>query len=1312
MPNHRPRWARRFGALLTLALLASLVTFTSPAEATYYQPKGDDYFERASTFIVADNLGDDEDPETETSAEIVAATPDGNTLIYSDSPAGRIGFVDITDPAAPKPDGFVALPDGHEPTAVAVWRDYLLVGVNTSESFVDPSGYLLVLSVDDRSELATIDLGGQPDSIGVNAKSRFGAVVVENERDEDLNDGDIPQLPAGYLVSVKMKGEPSTWTTKVADLTGIADVAPTDPEPEYVDVNHLGLAVVTLQENNHLAVVNLRTAKVFRHFSAGTTDLTNIDVVEEDPAVIDPTGSLDDVPREPDAVAWINGARFATANEGDYLGGSRGFSIYGARRGELYDSGNDFEHLGLSIGQYPDNRSENKGTEPEGIEYAEYGGDRVLFVGSERGNYVGVYTLRGPNPTLLQVLPTGVGPEGLLAIPDRDLFVVASEVDSAEDGVRSLINIYERSASRAPYPSLKSRNGATGAPIGWGAMSGLAADPDWAGILYGIHDSAYGEPRIYTMWTTWRGEGNIYRETPIVLPEGADIDPEGITVDAQRNWWIATEGNDDGRTNQLIRVKRPTGEIMDTVDLPEEVVANQVRFGLEGISYHDEKLYVVFQREWADDPDGQVKIGRYDLTTEEWSFTRYALDAVESPAGGWVGLSEIVHVEDDVFAVVERDNQVGPDKRIARIYTVALADEAFGPAAAPGTVAKSEPWDVLPILDEKSQSGWWGDKLEGLTIDRWGRLWYATDNDGIDDSTGETLFGQLATSDELPAPPMPVEPAYTVTVFHHNDAESGILPDDGIGGAAEFKTALDSMLPDAEEGRDKSAVLVSAGDNFLAGPALQAGIDDGVSYDALAQDTFGYDALTLGNHDFDLGPDFLAEYIEQFDDEVFISANLDVTGEPELAELERDGRIASSVVVREDGRRIGIVGATTNDLPFVSSPRNVVVNADVAAAIQEEVDYLRYQDVDVVIVSSHLQGLDQDREIIPLLRNVDAYVAGGGDELLANPGDPLAPGDEPQGAYPQVVADADGIERPLVATPGGYSYLGKLELQFDQYGDLIGFGGGSTVISGFEPDAAVKAAAQDPVEEAVAELATTVLANSEVGLDATRPNIRINETNEGSLIADALLWQGQQLADSFGVDAPQVALQNGGGIRNADVRGPGDITALDTFAMVPFPNFVSVFEDMTSAELELVLENAYSRIEFVDGRFAHIAGMTVEVDAAATPLVIDEETGEVTQEGARVLNVTLDDGTEVIIDGEPVDGVTVDLATIDFLARGGDQYPFPENFTVLGASYQQALANFLVAPVADGGLGGAITAADYPEGGSGRIVINNPPTIE
>ncbi len=85
--------------------------------------------------------------------------------------------------------------------------------------------------------------------------------------------------------------------------------------------------------------------------------------------------------------------------------------------------------------------------------------------------------------------------------------------------------------------------------------------------------------------------------------------------------------------------------------------------------------------------------------------------------------------------------------------------------------------------------------------------------------------------------------------------------------------------------------------------------------------------------------------------------------------------------------------------------------------------------------------------------------------------------------------------------------------------------------------------------------------------------------------------------------------------------------------------------------------------------------------------------------GSRVLEVELDDGTAIVAGGAVVAGPDLTVATIDFLARGGDQYPYRgAPFTSLGVSYQQALANYI-----ETGLGGMITAADYPFGGEGRI---------
>ena len=255
-----------------------------------------------------------------------------------------------------------------------------------------------------------------------------------------------------------------------------------------------------------------------------------------------------------------------------------------------------------------------------------------------------------------------------------------------------------------------------------------------------------------------------------------------------------------------------------------------------------------------------------------------------------------------------------------------------------------------------------------------------------------------------------------------------------------------------------------------------------------------------------------------------------------------------------------------------------------------------------------------------------------------------------------------------------------------------------------EPHADVVAQVTTPVAAALDELAATPVGTTEVPLDGRRsPGIRTHETNQGNLLADSLLWSGQRLAADFGVPQPSVAIQNGGGIRNDSVIPVGPISLLETFNISPFGNFVTVIEDVSAAQMKVIFENAVSRVESSSGRFAQIAGMTLVYDSAGTPQEIgDDDT--VTTEGTRVQSITLDDGTAIVSDGAVVPGDPVVLVTIDFLAGGGDCYPLADiEFTKLGVSYQQALANY----IADD-LGGTITAADYPEGGDNRIVALAP----
>ena len=398
------------------ALLAAAVISASPGP----RPR-DGHFESIASFAV-------EGAEDGSVAEIVAATPNGKLLVYTDSEGERVGFVEIDDPAHPVQTSVLDM--GGSPTSVAITRHgrYALVAVSGTDD-------LAVVRLSTREIVRRIPLGGQPDCVAVSPDGFYAAIAIENERDEDVNDGEMPQAPAGYLVIVDLLGEPKHWATREVELTGIAARFPDDPEPEFVDIRSDNVAALTLQENNHIVLIDLKTGGIVGGFPAGTSthaaDLENDDVVSF-------TDTLTDARREPDGIVWTPGGRLATANEGDYdldLGpgefvGGRDFSIFRLNGTVLFQPGVSLEKAAADAGFYDDGRSDNAGCEFEGVTIGDYGRRPYLFVGSERCAFVGVYNLADEaNPVLLQLLPTGDRPEGLLAIPGRDLFVTANEGD-------------------------------------------------------------------------------------------------------------------------------------------------------------------------------------------------------------------------------------------------------------------------------------------------------------------------------------------------------------------------------------------------------------------------------------------------------------------------------------------------------------------------------------------------------------------------------------------------------------------------------------------------------------------------------------------------------------------------------------------------------------------------------------------------------------------------------------------------------------------------------------------------------------------
>ncbi|HEY9251489.1 MAG TPA: esterase-like activity of phytase family protein [Nocardioides sp.] len=733
-------------------------------------------FSRLATYPVFQNVPAGIDPADPTVAEISAVSEDGRTLAYTDAAGGRIGFLDIADPSSPKGIGShdVAGAKGGSPTSVSIVGDYALVVVDEStypgledtewedeEPAVGTrAGRIDVISLAaPHEEVASYDLGGQPDSIAVSPDGTYAAIAMENQRNEAATpaggeEGDLPQAPAGSVKIVGLDGGPAEW--RITDVALPASLlkgldTPEDAEPEYVDINADNQLALTLQENNGVAIIDLPSATVETAWSAGNAVVSGVDASKD--GLFNPVDTID-APREPDSIQWVGKGLVATANEGDWKGGTRGWTVFRAATGEVvWDAGSTFEDLATKYGLHNNDRAAKKGAEPEGLAFENFGGVPYAFVGSERSNFVAVYDMRTPSaPRFTQALPATNGPEGLLPIPSRNLLAISSEEDSAEDLVRASVSLYGFGRKSSSFPTVESAS-RNGKPIGWGALGALSKVPGEPGKLYAASDAAYATGRIYTLSVN-RSPAVIRDVLEVTdasgeVAEGLDI--EGLAARRGGGFWVANEGA-TGAGDALLRLDRD-GRIAETVPLPTEVAEKVGKWGLEGVTVtgkrRSEKVYVALQRPlWADstakkpgvDGAGTARIGRYTPATGEWEWFGYGLEST-SVAGDWLGLSEITAVDDDTLAIIERDKQNGTTAAIKRVYTIDVPRHGVTGLSPVTPLRKRLAYDLLPAL--QASHGWTQEKLEGFTIGADGRAYAVTDNDGLEDATGETVFLDL-----------------------------------------------------------------------------------------------------------------------------------------------------------------------------------------------------------------------------------------------------------------------------------------------------------------------------------------------------------------------------------------------------------------------------------------------------------------------------------------------------------------------------------------------------------------------------------------
>ncbi|MCG3267079.1 bifunctional UDP-sugar hydrolase/5'-nucleotidase [Yoonia sp. I 8.24] len=457
---------------------------------------------------------------------------------------------------------------------------------------------------------------------------------------------------------------------------------------------------------------------------------------------------------------------------------------------------------------------------------------------------------------------------------------------------------------------------------------------------------------------------------------------------------------------------------------------------------------------------------------------------------------------------------------------------------------------------------------------------------------------------------------YSLHIIHTNDLHSRIEPiskydstcgaednaaGECFGGVARVVTKINELR---EELAGENLLVLDAGDQYQ-GSLMYTTYKGDVEAEFMS--LIGYDAMAVGNHEFDDGDEGLRKLTDAVEFPV-ISGNIDVSQSNVLA-----GQVDNHAVFEVGGQKIGIISALAVDTAETSSPSDAVIFTDEVESLSADVAALEAEGVDMIIALTHV-GINRDMEIAAQVAGIDAVIGGHSHTKFSNT-------EEGAMAYPTMVGDV-----PVVQAYAYSKYVGHLVLTFDDEGNVISATGDTILLdaSVAEDEASVARVAElaGPIEE----MKTRLVAETSEAIDGDRTVCRAMECSMGTLVADAML---DRVADQ-GIS---IAIQNGGGLRSS--IDAGEITMGEVLGVLPFQNTLSTFF-VTGETVVAALENGVSQMEEGAGRFPQVAGMTFTVDPAA-------------EAGSRI--------SDVMVGGEAIDlAATYGLVSNNYVRNGGDGY--------------------------------------------------------
>ena len=459
-----------------------------------------------------------------------------------------------------------------------------------------------------------------------------------------------------------------------------------------------------------------------------------------------------------------------------------------------------------------------------------------------------------------------------------------------------------------------------------------------------------------------------------------------------------------------------------------------------------------------------------------------------------------------------------------------------------------------------------------------------------------------------------------------------------FGGAARLKTEID-LRRKALEGQN--VILLDAGDNFQ-GSLFYTTYKGQAEVELL--NAMKFDAMTVGNHEFDDGESALAPFLDKVQFPV-LGGNVQTDAQSKLGD-----RIKKSIVLTIGGQKIGIVGVVTTDTPELASPGPHVRITDDVQAINAEVDMLKSEGVNKIIALTHV-GYNRDKDVIAKIPGVDVVVGGHSHTLLSNT-DPKA-----AGPYPTMVDNPGGYKVPVVTAASYSRYLGDIVVTFDDDGVVKEAKGDPILLdSSVTPDPTMLARVEE-LAKPIAEMRKKVIGTSEGPIEGAREVCRAQECSMGNLVADAML-------DRTKAQGISIAIQNGGGLRAS--MPSGNVTMGDVLTVLPFQNTVATFQ-LTGADVLVALENGLSQIADGAGRFPQVSGLKFSFDKTKPP-------------GSRVVSAEVREGDGyVLLDPKKIYGVVSN----NYMRSGGDGYTVfatkGQNAYDYGPDLEQVVADYLAA---------------------------------